>query len=73
MKIDIKYRTTRGCGYGDREVTQSLASFVDESSRGLGDLVDLLVRRGAIDSDDAYELFKSSGDYELIQVFGGDE
>lgn len=70
-KIELKYRTSEKCDYGDREVTMSIERFVDKSDKGLGALVNLLVDRGVITSDDAYDAFKSSDDYELIQVFGG--
>ena len=64
--MEIIYRTSEGCDYDSREVTQHVRDFVDRGGSA-GSLVELLVERGILTLDDVFDKFKKFGDYERIE------
>ena len=66
--IYLTFRTSEGCDYDDKEEELSFRDFVQRSNKNLGDLVNLLVENGVVSAEDAYETFKKSGDFNLVNI-----
>ncbi len=67
MAVEITYTSSRDCDYGDREVTEDVATFVDRNA-SLGKLVELLVEADILSVEQVFDAFKQHHDYAPVRV-----